>query len=57
MQIFLNMMNSIFKAVVLYAPILAVFVFLSPALQGVPETVSRTVVADARVRENPSDPE
>lgn len=51
------LLRALFKAVVLYAPILAVFVFLSPALQGVPETVSRTVVADARVRENPSDPE
>jgi uncharacterized RDD family membrane protein YckC len=46
------LLRLLFKAVVLYAPILAIFVVLSPALQGVPETVSRTVVADTRPKEN-----
>ena len=50
------LLRILFKAVVLYAPILAVFVVLSPALQGVPETVSRTVVADARSGQNLPDP-
>lgn len=48
------LLRCMFKAVVLYAPILAVFVILSPARQGVPETVSRTVVADAHAREEPT---
>lgn len=42
------LLRQLFKTVVLYAPILAIFVVLSPACQGVPETVSRTVVADGR---------
>ena len=50
------LLRILFKAVVVYAPILAVFVILSPALQGVPETVSRTVVADARSGQNLPDP-
>jgi hypothetical protein len=47
------LLRGLFKAVVLYAPILAVFVLLSPARQGVPESVSRTVVADAYRRGTP----
>ena len=46
------LLRAVFKGVVFYAPILAIFVLFSPALQGVPETVSRTVVADARPKEN-----
>lgn len=42
------LLRLLFKTIVLYAPILAIFVILSPALQGVPETVSRTVVASTR---------
>lgn len=51
------LLRGLFKAVVLYAPILAVFVLLSPARQGVPETVSRTVVADARAARKPASSE
>ena len=51
------LLRNLFKAVVLYAPILAVFVVLSPSLQGVPETVSRTVVADRRQAQKTPDGE
>ena len=42
------LLRQLFKTVVLYAPILAIFVILSPAFQGIPETVSRTVVSDSK---------
>ena len=54
------LLRQLFKTVVLYAPILAIFVVLSPAFQGIPETVSRTVVADSRAprtQENHSEEE
>ena len=43
------LLRTFFKGVVLFAPILSVFCLLSPARQGIPESVSRTVVADARL--------
>ena len=43
------LLRTFFKGVVLFAPILAVFCLLSPARQGIPESVSRTVVADTRL--------
>ena len=51
------LLRALFKGVVLYAPVLGVFAFISPARQGIPETVSRTVVADRLARANPSNPE
>lgn len=47
------LLRALFKGVVLYAPVLGVFAFISPARQGIPETVSRTVVADRLARSNP----
>ena len=37
--------RNLFKAVMLYAPILAIFALLSPGGQGIGEVVSRTFVA------------
>ena len=37
--------RNLFKAVMLYAPILAIFALLSPSGQGIGEVVSRTFVA------------
>jgi uncharacterized RDD family membrane protein YckC len=54
------LLRQLFKTVVLYAPILAIFVILSPAFQGIPETVSRTVVSDSKAlqdKENHSEVE
>ena len=51
------LLRGIFKGVILCAPILGVFALLSPARQGIPETVSRTVVADRLAGRNLPDPE
>ena len=51
------LLRAVFKGVILCAPILGIFALLSPARQGIPETVSRTVVADRFVQRNPPDPE
>ena len=51
------LLRSFFKGVVLFAPILSVFCLLSPARQGIPESVSRTVVADARLTRKMPDSE
>ena len=51
------LLRALFKGVILYAPILGIFSLLSPARQGIPETVSRTVVADRLIERNPTDPE
>ena len=52
-----TLMRAVFKGVILCAPILGIFALLSPARQGIPETVSRTVVASRFVQRNLSDPE
>ena len=51
------LLRTFFKGVVLFAPILAVFCLLSPARQGIPESVSRTVVASTRLTRKTSDSE
>ena len=51
------LLRTFFKGVVLFAPILAVFCLLSPARQGIPESVSRTVVADTRLTRKMPDSE
>lgn len=51
------LLRALFKGVILFAPILGIFSLLSPARQGIPETVSRTVVADRLNERKPSDPE
>ena len=51
------LLRGLFKGVILFAPILGIFSILSPARQGIPETVSRTVVADRLIQRNPPDPE
>ena len=51
------LLRALFKGVILYAPILGIFSLLSPARQGIPETVSRTVVADRLIERKPTDPE
>ncbi|MEE2681225.1 MAG: RDD family protein [Planctomycetota bacterium] len=51
------LLRAVFKGVILCAPILGIFTLFSPARQGIPETVSRTVVADRFVGRNRPDPE
>jgi hypothetical protein len=48
--------RNLFKGVLLYAPVLAIFTALSPFGQGIGETLSRTLVLGPAREWSPPDP-